>query len=328
MEEKKNKRKILVKTPYIQEDCIHSFAFFHLIRELCPEDEINVIVDEQNANFFHYLKPLKLKTFSLPHSERSVLKLHRFAANLTDVFNITIYFDLEGTKTSASLGKFFRCEQSYGYAEGLLRYVYTHPVEYKSHLRGGTALVEEFLQSEQEEGEFAFQTSGDLSARSVRGGVAFPVKDILDLPPYLVLFIDGIDDEKVATFWKNFIDSFENRYFVLWRSEKDQLLNEFEQQLDHSRNDIRIVLDDELEKTEQFLINSAGVISNMRWPLILSCYLALDSFYFDFEGETFIRAPHFYSKPHHIEIKDYSSFITDGEQQENITEWFENICKL
>lgn len=302
--------KILVKAPEDSDECIKSFSFFHFLRESFSESEISVLVDEKNVAFFHYLKPLEMKVYSLPESERSILKLHRFAANLTNVFNINIFFDLEGTKSSASLGKFFRAEESFGYGDGLQKLLYDKFIEQRDPLDLLSLKVER-----------------EFTIRQVRGGVARSVKEIIDLPPYFVLFLDKLEDSKYRKFWKGFINSFSGRYFVLWHNSSDQHLNTFSNELD-SKNDIRVLLDDDLENTEQFLINSTAVLSSMSWPLVLSSYLALDSFYFCFENEKFIRVPNFYAKPGLVEVKEFKKFFVDGQEKLNVVEWLEQECKL
>lgn len=303
-------KKILVKAPESRDECIHSFSFFHFLRENFVDAEIDVIVDEKNNSLFHYVKPLGMQVFSLPEAERGVLKLHRFAANLNTVFNVDVYFDLEGTKSSASLGKFFRAAQSYGYGDGLQKLLYSTVIEKRNCMSLLEAVVEK-----------------SFAERRIRGGVAKPVKEIIDLPPYFVLFLDDLEDEKVRDFWKYFINSFSGRYFVLWRSHDDKMITAFEEELD-KKNNIRVLLDDDLENTEQFLINSTAVFSNMRWPMILSSYLALDSFYFTFADKKLIRVPHFYSAPTQIDIVDGKQAFVDGEQKDSLMEWLEQECKL
>ncbi len=302
----------MVKAPADKEEAILSFAFFHLLRREFPSAQVNVIVDEENRQLFNFLLPLELQVFILPTAERSILKLHRFAANLVDVFNIDLFFDLEGSKSSASLGKFFRAEKSVGFDRGLVRYLY----DVVSDRRDFVSLLEVYLAMDK-----------SLILDMVRGGVSRPLKELINLPPYFVLFLDHLNDKNEFDFWVDFINSFEKRYFVLWRGEFDILVNDLEKELDHHKNDIRVLLDDSLIKTEQFLINSAAVFSNQRWPILLASYLALDSFYFDFSSSPLIRTPHFYAKPNHIEL-NVSPYLINGDECLDLVGRIEDICKL
>ena len=302
--------KILVKMPFSSDEYIKSFPFIHALRQEYHKAQIYLITDDQNKMLANFLVPLAVESYTLPECERSILKLHRYAANLTEVFNINLYFDLEGTKASASLGKFFRVEKSIGPDRGLIKLLYDHAYTDRDAL----FLLESFVDK-------------SFTSQKVRGGVSHPIKDVLDLPDYFVLFPLHLDIPEIATMWESFINTFEDKTFVIWRNSTDDLVTPFADKL-KKHNDVRVLLDDSLSKTEQFLINAKAVFSDEKWPLLLSSYLALDNFYLTQPGEPAIRTPWFHSSPRLIEWQKNGHHIIDGHETSDYIAKLEEILHL
>ena len=204
--------------------------------------------------------------------------------NLTDVFNIDIYFDLEGSKLSSLLGLYFRCEKRLGSIDGISDLLFHS----KEKINDYRELLNEFLEE-------------NSLKEKIKGGNTIINKDALELPDYIFVFLDGLDCGDSQNFWTEVINSFENIHFIFYRDKDDLLLTDFVDGL-NKKNSCKILLDEDFLKVEQFIINSKAILSNYSWPCYLASYMLVDSFLVNnnlvpTESETC-----FYAKPQSISI--------------------------
>ncbi|RPJ78001.1 MAG: hypothetical protein EHM20_04945, partial [Alphaproteobacteria bacterium] len=114
MELKENKqseekiiRKILVKCPPGIENAFSTFPFFITLGEEYPKAEINII-SEENCSLAYNFLPFKNHIFERPKEKLSFFETHHYCANLNDIFNVDLFFDLDNNFNSAFMGFNFR----------------------------------------------------------------------------------------------------------------------------------------------------------------------------------------------------------------------------
>ena len=96
-------KKILVKLPRNNNDVFSSFPFLVTLSEEFPKAEINIIVEDNGSTALGYL-PFKIKVFERPANKMSLIETHHYCANMNDIFNIDLFFDLENSLNSAFMG--------------------------------------------------------------------------------------------------------------------------------------------------------------------------------------------------------------------------------
>ncbi|EQC44433.1 hypothetical protein M899_1518 [Bacteriovorax sp. BSW11_IV] len=105
--------KILIFTPFSDMKALATYPMLQKLRHEFPESEINLLCLAEQGDFFKFLD-INLKVYEIPLDDYKLAFMHKFAANLHDVFNINMYIDLSGEFLGAMTGMFFRAEKKYG----------------------------------------------------------------------------------------------------------------------------------------------------------------------------------------------------------------------
>ena len=95
--------KILVKCPPMHTDAFSVFPFLMALGERFPKAEINLLCEENSSVAFNFL-PYRVRCFERPKKKMSLIQTHHFCANLNDLFNIDLFFDLENSFNSSFMG--------------------------------------------------------------------------------------------------------------------------------------------------------------------------------------------------------------------------------
>ncbi|OUR98941.1 hypothetical protein A9Q84_05885 [Halobacteriovorax marinus] len=121
--------KFLIQSPREKENILLTFPFFIQLKEKFPDAQINVIVNKGLEEHFELL-PFKVNIYPLPERLDSLTGIHKFAVNVTDVFNIDYFFDLARDPKGAFTGMSFRSKIRVGEDKGLKKFLYTKKIEY------------------------------------------------------------------------------------------------------------------------------------------------------------------------------------------------------
>lgn len=263
------KKKILIKSPLDRDELIKCFPACQVLRENFPEAEINVIADRGNDKLFQFLKKLQMRVFPLSQENRSVPGLHKYAANLNDVFNIDIFFDFEGSIKSSLLGLFFRASEKVGSPTGVNQFFYDKKLTSKAPLK----MIETYLNK-------------DYSLRAFSGGNRFLSPQDFKFPHYYLVFLDEILLDQRA-FWSTFFTSIKKEQILFWTAERKSELYTFVESLQaiNPQGHYKILFDEYYDKLESYSLYSKAVISSSKWPCYLASYLVVDSIYVTFDQE-------------------------------------------
>ena len=123
--EKLEIKKVLVKCPDGSDKAFSLFPFMEVLSEEFPGAEIFTISEESDSFAFNFL-PFKVKAFERPRDKKNFLKTHQYCANLHDIFNIDVFFDLENNFNSSFMGYNFRSTHRVGYETGWNKYFLNH----------------------------------------------------------------------------------------------------------------------------------------------------------------------------------------------------------
>ncbi len=293
---------------------IQTFPIIRTLKLKIPDCDIFVIIEDGHEKSYDFLTE-KVNCFVLPEKSRTISGIHKYCVNLKDIFNIDVYFDLEGSLHSALLGLSFRALMRFGHNEGMRKYLYTNRLPGISHLPfdtkglklAGSYLSENFNHLK-------------IEAQELREKVwEFNKVVELNLGPYLFVYAK-FDDEKSMKWWQGFFISFAEQRLVIHcenEEEKEKFDLLFEGLKCHKNTEVILCpLSGELLR---YLVNSKGWISDDLWFNRIASYLSVKGFYFPRKSESYLPDNHFVMTSHWIFNTGEKYFIR-GRSSESLME--------
>lgn len=314
-------RKILVKCPEGAEKAFATFPFLIALSEEFPSSEILLISEESDSLAYRFL-PFKLKAFERPSDKKTLLKTHQFCANLDDVFNIDLFFDLENNFNSSFMGFNFRSTHRIGYETGFNKYFLTKKFRNEEAFtleKKCIRLLEMYCEK---------HFSELLIARSKESGQPSDTTEKLfaepESPSFIMIMLDNlVNVTKQIDMWKDFFDSFQGQKFIIWSLKDENQISELFAKIDLGHNELFMHSGND-SKELMFVMNKVkGIVLNNLWAEGLSTFLGHNSIsllthepamlprydYFKFKPQRFVfatpKGPIRYS--YLQEERDYSS---------------------
>lgn len=122
------RKKFLIQAPRTREGIMTLFPFFIKLYERFENAEVNVVVDKGLEEVLDLL-PQKVRVYTLPEGMNTVLGIHKFAVNVTDIFNIDYFFDFAFDLKGALTGFYFRSKERVGENLAFKRVLYNRRME-------------------------------------------------------------------------------------------------------------------------------------------------------------------------------------------------------
>lgn len=274
-------RKILIKCPPQLNDCFNLFPFLIAISEEFPIAEIFLVCEEGTSLAYQFL-PFKLRAFERPKAKLNLIETHHFCANLHDIFNIDLFFDLENSFNSAFLGFNFRAKERVGYGVGWNKHLLTKKFpdqELLSLERKCVKLLELYLN----------KPLMDLKVSRVRteGQKVLKIDQLFEEPEppkFIMIMLDNIANvSKQIEHWKKFFDSFNGQKFIIWSQQDEKLISELFAKIDLGENSLYMHNGENPKELIYLLGKVVGVITNNLWAEGLCNYFGVvsESFIFD-----------------------------------------------
>lgn len=294
-------RKILVKCPPGIENVFSVFPFLVTLGEEYPKAEINIIAEENCSAAFNFL-PYRAYFFERPKQKRSLFQTHHYCANLNDVFNIDLFFDLENNFNSAFMGFNFRSIERVGYETGMNKYFLTK--KFTPHL--GSMIETESLNLLGLYKEKNYQTVKILKEKD-EGLRVEAVEQLFQepIPPKFILIM--LDNFKNVTtqieLWTKFFDCFHGQKFIIWSMADDDLLADLFASVDLGNNSLFMhrgqMHKGQSAKELTYLLNKVrGVVVNNIWAEGLCTYYGVNALsFFSYPTPVFPTYEHFLAKP-------------------------------
>jgi len=297
-------KKILVKLPRNINEVFETFPFLVTLSEEFPKAEINVIAEDGGSAALAYL-PFKIKIFERPVHKQSLIETHHYCANLHDVFNIDLYFDLENTLNSSFLGFNFRAKERIGYEVKWNKYLltkrYPNPTGLTTEDKS-IKLLEHFLQ----------KTLSDvrISKAFEPGSQIEKIEELFktpEQPKFIMLMLDKFEVvTRQIEFWKKFFDSFENQKFVIWTKEDEGVISDLFSSIDLGKNNLFMHRGSDPREMIYLLGKVQGVLTNNLWAEGLCNYFGAD---FISIVETSERLPAY----HYFKYKPRRAFLINSD---------------
>lgn len=256
-------RKILVKCPPGNENAFSTFPFLVTLSEEFPKAEINLICEQNNSLAYHFL-PFKMRCFERPKDKLSLFQTHHFCANLHDVFNIDLFFDLENSFNSAFMGFNFRSVERVGYESGLNKFFLTKnfpapvslPLEVSS-----LKLLELYLERNFQDVKIQKSKTEGLQVDQIEQLFKEP-----EPPKFIMVMLDNFQNvTKQIAMWTSFFDSFQDQKFIIWSLEDEDLVSELFASIDLGHNSLYMHKGSNSKEIIYLLNKVKGVVTNNVW---------------------------------------------------------------
>lgn len=308
-------KKILVKCPPGIDNAFSTFPFLVTLSEEYPKAEINLICEEGCALAYSFL-PFKVRFFERPKDKLPLLQTHQFCANLNDVFNIDLFFDLENNFNSAFMGYNFRSGERVGYETGMNKYFLTK----KFPMTANLPLEVSCLRLLELYRERNYQDVKILKSKD-DGTLVEPIEQLFkepEPPKFIMVMLDNFANvTKQMVMWTKFFDCFHGQKFILWSMHDQDLISELFASVDLGQNNLYMHRGDNSKELIYLLNKVQGVVTNNVWSEGLCTYYGVNSLSFFSEPLPLLpRYEYFRMKPPRFVFSEGGPIRYKSEEEE------------
>lgn len=291
-------RKILVKFPRDLKDVIDCFPFVVTLSEEFPRAEINVIVEEGCSLALNFL-PFKLKVFERPANKTSLIETHHYCANMDDIFNIDLFFDLENTVNSAFLGFNFRSKERVGYEVKWNKYLLTKRFPNQPMLsveKKSMKLLELYLNKSFSDVRIAKSRESGQSIEKIEKLFQEP-----EPPKFIMIMLDNFAHvSKQIDMWKKFFDCFHGQKFAIWSRVDEGVISDLFASIDLGHNDLYMQKGSNTKEMIYLFSKVKGIIVNNTWSEGLCNYAGVDFLSFIDSKDNLPKYDYFKYRPQRV----------------------------
>jgi ADP-heptose:LPS heptosyltransferase len=263
-------KKILVKLPKLGVNVFLAFPFITILSEEYPKAEINILVEAGDLTAFLYL-PFKVKVFERPQNKQNLIETHHFIANLNDVFNIDLFFDLENSFNSAFIGFNVRAKNRVGFDMGWNKHLLTkrYKNEFENNFeRRSIRLLENYLGKDFKEFKLSHPIGETQKNEKIDKLFNEP-----DPPKFVLIMLDNFSSvTRDIELWKSFFDSFEKTKFIIWTLNDEDIISEIFAKIDLDKNELFMHRGTFPKELNYILKKVVGVVTNNNWAESLCAY--------------------------------------------------------
>lgn len=296
----KEVKKILVKLPRNNSEVFSTFPFLVTLSEEFPKAEINIISEDNGSAALTYL-PFKLKVFERPAHKVSLIETHHYCANLHDIFNIDLYFDLENSLNSAFMGFNFRAKERVGYEVKWNKYFLTKrfpDIPGLSTEKKAMKLLELTLEKNLADVRISKSKESGSIVEKVDALFKLP-----DPPKFIMIMLDNfINVSRQIETWKAFFDSFENQKFVIWSKDDEGVISDLFASIDLGKNNLYMHRGIDPKEMIYLMGKVQGVITNNIWAEGLCTYFGIEFMSFLESEDSLPQYDYFKFKPRRVII--------------------------
>lgn len=314
-EDRSSIKKILIKCPPLREDSFMIFPFLMALSEEFPKAEMNLLCEEGNSFAFRFL-PFKVRAFERPKDKMSLVQTHHFCANLHDIFNVDLFFDLENSFNSSFMGFNFRAKERVGFGIGWNKFFLTKnyvPLENLGIEQKSIKLLELYLNKKFDNLKISRMRSEGEKIDKVEQLFAEPVP-----PKFILIMLDNFQNitAQIET-WSKFFDCFEKQKFIIWSLQDEELISELFTKIDLGHNDLFMHKSEKSKELVYLLNKVSGVITNNLWSEGLCSYFGADFVNFAFNNTAVIHSyRYFFFKPQRVDFLELNKINLKIEEEE------------
>lgn len=258
-----DKKRILVKVPPKKEELFQTFPFFIALREEYQNSDIFIICEEDTSILYAFL-PFKVRTFERPKDKMNLIETHHFVANLNEVFNIDIFFDLENNFNSAFMGFNFRCLERVGYDLGWNKHLLTKHFPNEPHLtleKKSIKLLENYTKKSFQELKIFSEAVDVQIVEKVETLFKEP-----EQPKFIMVMLYNLETTvKEIEIWKSFFDGFNDQKFVIWALDDQDAIAGIFSKIDTGKNHLTMHPGCFAKEMTYLFSKVLGVVTNNLW---------------------------------------------------------------
>lgn len=263
-------KKILVKCPPKKEDGFNIFPFLIALSEEYPKAEIMLLCEEGTSQAYHFL-PFKVRAFERPKEKLTLIETHHYCANLNDIFNIDLFFDLENSFNSSFMGYNFRAKERVGYIKGWNKYLLSKKYFQDENLcveKKSVRLLEHYMGKTVE--------NLKISRIKTEGMLVEKIDQLFkepEPPKFIMIMLDNFKNVSMQIeTWKKFFDNFENQKFIIWSMHDEEEISELFARIDLGKNSLYMHKGASPKELVYVLNKVVGVVTNNFWSEGLCTY--------------------------------------------------------
>ncbi|WP_372654601.1 glycosyltransferase family 9 protein [Halobacteriovorax sp.] len=306
------KTKFLIQGPRDRDKVVSLFPFFIKLNELFPDAEVNVIIDKGLEDVLELL-PHKVRIYPLPADLNTIVGIHKFAVNVTDVFNIDHFFDFSFDYKGALTGFCFRAKNRVGENSGGKRLLYTKKMDIAASSAALDSISINYLNTvlDKEMNDFFYKLpeSEDNQAES-------NVHQLFETEKPNFFLLKNTD--KDFELWKEFLLLMESGIAVIWDMKNLSLWQEFKSD---ENLKVELIIQGEVEGQSflpELIKKSEYVITDDKSLAHACIFFEKRAFLFSEDSYTRIHSNYFSSVEDLIitEDNDVVEIFKDGKKKE------------
>jgi ADP-heptose:LPS heptosyltransferase len=291
-------RKILIKFPRDLDDVVRCYPFVVTLSEEFPKAELFIIVEEGCSLALSFL-PFKVRVFERPATKLSLIETHHYCANMHDIFNVDLYFDLEGSMNSAFMGFNFRAKERIGFEVKWNKLLLTKKFPDPGNLPIGKKsmrLLELYLGKDLRDVRISKNRETGKQIESIEKLFQEP-----EPPKFIMVMLDNFANTSAQIdLWKKFFDSFQKQKFVIWSREDEDVISDLFASIDLGHNDLYMQRGADIKEMLYLFSKVNGVIVNNLWAEGIVNYIGTDSLSFFTKKEGWPFYDYFRYRPQRV----------------------------
>ena len=289
MDEVKVIRKILIKCPRELESGFALFPFFITLSEEFPKAELFLLCEEGTTLAYSFL-PIKVKAYERPADKLSLMETHKYCANLHDIFNIDIFFDLENTVNSAFMGFNFRVPERIGFETGWNKYFLTQKFPNDPQLsieKKAIRLLENYFKRSFSEVRVARTREEGTQIEKIEQLFKEP-----EPPKFIMIMLDNFKNVSTQVeLWTKFFDCFHGQKFIIWSQFDQDMISELFSSVDLGHNSLYMQNGSDSKEMIYLLNKVKGAVTNNLWSEGLTSFFGMNSV--SFFTDSLLKLPHY-----------------------------------
>lgn len=267
-------KKIVIKCPREEVNVMSTLPFIVTMSEEFPKADLTLICEEGTSSLLCFL-PFKVKIYERPKHKQSLMETHHYVANLQDLYNIDLFFDLENSLNSAFMGFNLRAKERIGYEvkwnKFFLTKKYPMPAKASDEIKS-MKLLENYLEKDFINVKISKYKETGTQIDNIEKLFKEP-----EPPKFILVMVDNFNNVSAEVeLWKKFFDHFQKQKFIIWSQCDENAVSDLFASIDLGHNELYTQRGCQVKEMLYLFSKVKGVITNNVVAETLCLYLGID----------------------------------------------------
>jgi ADP-heptose:LPS heptosyltransferase len=294
-------KKIVIKCPREEVEVMSTLPFIVTMSEEYPKADLVLLCEEGTSSLLCFL-PFKVKIYERPKHKQSLMETHHYIANLQDLYNVDLFFDLENSLNSAFMGFNLRAKERIGYIVSWNKFFLTKkfPIPLgASDERKSMKLLENYLEKDLREVKISKYKEAGTQIDNIEKLFKEP-----EPPKFILIMVDNFKNVSAEVeLWKNFFDHFQKQKFVIWSQYDENAISDLFSSIDLGHNELYMQRGCQVKEMLYLFNKVKGVVTNNIVAESLCLYLGIDALTLLTKKDSWPHYEFFKFRPQRILIK-------------------------